>query len=46
MVENVVDEAVGQSSLKNDDGHRAGEKIVAAADENVVDQVSHTSTYT
>jgi hypothetical protein len=37
MAEDAVDEAVGQSSVENDDGHAAGEKIIATADENVVE---------
>ena len=45
MAEDAVDEAVAQSGVKNDDGHWASEKIVGAADENVVDQVSYISTH-
>ena len=45
MAEDALDEAVAQSGVENDDGHRASEEIVGAANENVVDQVSHTSTY-
>ena len=36
MAEDTVYEAVGQSSVENDDEHTTGEKIVATADENVV----------
>jgi hypothetical protein len=32
MAENVVDQAVGQSGVENDDIHAADEKIVATAD--------------
>ena len=46
MAEDAIDEAVAQSGVENDDGHGAGEEIVGAADENVVDHVSHTSTHT
>ena len=35
MAEDAVDETVGQSYVENDDGHAAGEKIVAIRDENV-----------
>ena len=35
MAEDAVDETVGQSCVENDDGHAAGEKIVAIRDENV-----------
>ena len=45
MAEDAVVEAVAQSAMKNDDGYRASEEIVGTADENVVDQVSHTSTH-
>ena len=45
MAEDVVDDAVAQSGVENDDGHGAGEEIIGAAEENVVDQVSHTSTH-
>ena len=46
MAEDEVDEAVVQLGVKNDDGHGAGEEIVGAVDENVVDQISHTSIHT
>ena len=39
-----MDEVVGQSGVENDDGHAAGEEIVATCDENVVEHVSHTTT--
>jgi hypothetical protein len=45
MAEDVVDEAVGQSGVENDDGHATGEKIVSTADENMVEHVSHTTTH-
>ena len=38
--EDVVDDAIAQSGVKNDDGHGVGEEIVVAADDNVVDRVS------
>ena len=44
ITKEAVDEAVGQSGVKNDDGHAAGEEIVATGDENVVEQVLHTTT--
>ena len=44
IAEDIVVEAVGQSSVKNDNGHAADEEIVATGDENVVEQVSHTTT--
>ena len=45
MAEDVVDEAVGQSGVENDNGHAADEEIVATADENVIEQVSYTITH-
>jgi hypothetical protein len=43
MAEDTVDEAVGQSGVENDDMHTADEEIVATADENVIEHVSHTT---
>ena len=45
MAEDLVDEAVGQSGVENDYGHGADEEIGATADENMVEQVSHTTTH-
>ena len=45
MAEDAVDDAVGQSGVKNNDGHAAADEIVATGDESVVDQVSHTLTH-
>ena len=45
MTKDAVDETVGQSGVNNDDKHVAGEKIVATTDENVVEQVSHTTSH-
>jgi hypothetical protein len=45
MAEEAVDEAVGQPGVENDDGHAAGEEIVAISDENVVEHVSHITTH-
>ena len=42
MSEDAVDDAIAQSGVENDDGHGAGEEILVAADDNVVDQVSQT----
>ena len=44
IAEDAVDEAVGQSVVENDNGHAMGEETVATCDENVVEQVSHTTT--
>ena len=38
MAEDLVDEAVGQSGMENDDGHGADEEIGATANENMVEQ--------
>ena len=40
MADDAVDDAIAQSCVENDDGHEADEKIVVAADDNVVDHVS------
>ena len=45
MAEDTVDEAVRQSSVENDDKHAGGERIVATADENVVEHVLHTTSH-
>ena len=45
MAEDLVDEAVGQSGVENDDRHGADEEIGTTADENMVEQVSHTTTH-
>lgn len=45
MTEDVVDETVGESGVENDDMHAADEEIIATADENVVEQVSHIITH-
>lgn len=45
MAEDAIDEAVGQSGVKNDNGHAADEEIIATADENVVHYVSYTITH-
>ena len=45
MAEDVVDVAVGQSDVKNVDGHATGEEIVATTDENVVKQILHITTH-
>ena len=45
IAEDAVDEAVGQSGMKNDDGHASGEEIVATVDENVVERVSHITNH-
>ena len=45
MAEDVVYKPVGQSGVENDGDHAAGEEIVATADENVVKQVSYTTTH-
>ena len=42
MAEDAVDDAIVQSGVENDDGHGAGNEIVIAADDNVIDQVSQT----
>ena len=42
IAEHAVDDAIAQSGVENDDGHGAGEEILVAADDNVVDQVSQT----
>ena len=44
IAEDIVDEAVGQSGVENDDRQASGKEIVAIGDENVVEQVSHTTT--
>ena len=43
MAEDLVDEGVGQSGMENDDGHGAAKEIGAIADENMVEQVPHTT---
>ena len=45
LTEGAVDEAIRHVMTKNDDGHAAGEEIVAITDENVVKHVSHTTIY-
>lgn len=45
MAEDAVDNEVGQSGVENDDKHAAGDEIIAIADENVIEHVSHTTTY-
>ena len=45
MAEDAIDEAVGQFGVDNDDEHATGEKIIATTDENVVEHVSHTTSY-
>ena len=42
MAEDEVDDAIVQSGVENDDRHGAGNEIVIASDDNVVDQVSQT----
>lgn len=45
MAEDIVDDAVGQSGVENNDGHAAAEEIVVTRNENVVDHVLHTLTH-
>ena len=45
MAEDLVDEVIGPSDVENDDGHGAGKEIGSTADENMVEQVSHTTTH-
>ena len=45
MAEDAVDDEVGQSGVENDDKHVAGDEIIAITDENVIEHVSHTTTY-
>ena len=45
MAKDTIDEAVGQSGVEKRRRHTTGEEIVITADENVVAQVSYTTTY-
>ena len=45
LVKGIADKVFGHAMTEIDDGRTAGKEIVVTANENVVEQVSHTTTH-